>query len=210
MNTLRKETLSPQTTIIDQLTQLLGPGGKEELDELYIQLLINEHVLDAGRIPTKDQFREYFQLLLSGFEYMRQKYGMNAIPSRIILNTGLLTTDGANLKNFFGYDMDQDAFSASFLHVAITSSAYDNPTAYSWGDKLPKDRCIRTRDFTKLISVEEGYHCYQRKALNMPKESTIHNSTHPRETAVIPIVTKAINDLRIHVYQVDSYGYVHS
>lgn len=202
------ERIGPVTNIIDDLSRLLEPRNDVEVDKLFTLLRSNEYVVEAGFKPTKQQFREYFEILKKGFEYMRDNYGAEAVPEHIVLNTGLLTSGDVMLKDWFGYQVDNDSFSVSLVHIAKRCSEFDRQTAFTNSDKLPDGIVVRPKDATLLIPIEEGYHRYQHRVLGM-NENTVHESNHPMERAVIPIVRKAVADLGIQTFKVDQNRMVH-
>ena len=202
MNYLSPEFEKQQPTILDNLNKLLKPQNEWEMKELYEMLASNEHVLQSGYRPTLEHFRNYFELVKKGFEYVRDTYGLQGLPSEICVYQGVMTTGELEDADWVGYLPEKDQFGVSLLHIAGQAVHYDDPSALFTDSHLPKRVGIKGRDYTVLQSVEEGYHRFQIRELGFIAENTMRNIENPLEAGIIPVFEKAITDLEIQTYSI--------
>jgi len=202
MNHESKERISPRTTILENLNKLLRPENDWEMEELYTLLTTNEYVIKAGYKPTFQQFRQYFEQLKKGFEYLHKTYGVEALPKEIGVYQGVMKTGQLEDPDWIGYFPEKDQFGVSLLHIAGQCFYYDHPTALFLDSHLPNGVGVRARDYTVLQAIEEGYHRYQIKVLGLKAENSMRDINNPLEAGVIPIYQKAIEDLGIQTQRV--------
>jgi hypothetical protein len=207
MNEPSKEIIIPRKTILDALNKLLSPQNEGEMQELYILLIINQYVINAGYRPTIQQFRQYFEQLKKGFEYLLKTYGVEALPTEIVIYQEGMKIGQLEDPAWIGYLPEKDLVGVSLLHIAKQCSQYDDPDALFGDSHLPEGVGVRGRDSTVLQAIEEGYHRYQIKVLGLKAENSMRDDKNPLEAGVIPVYQRAIKDLGIQTYKTPSFNF---
>jgi hypothetical protein len=204
MDDLSKEQIGPHTTVLDYLNKLLDPEDPEELLDLHDIMITNRHVIQAGLKPTMEQFREYFQQIRIGFEYLKNTYGLETLPRRLGFH---LFADSQDSVDWIGYFPEEDELGISYLHMAGQCAYYNHPNAiFIENGRLPHGNGVRAKDFTTLQAIEEGYHRYQLRVLGLTQDGYHEDQddrfNHPLETGIIPVFQKATEDLNIQTYPI--------
>lgn len=197
MNDIFKEQVGPQTTILDQLNNVLKFTNEKKLEDLYHFMISDKSVLKAGYRPTLLQFREYLGYVKKGFEYDKDTYGNGTLPREISIRKGIRKIGNFKDTDWISYLPREDRIDVSLLHIAGQCVYYNNPRAIFEDSHLPKGFGVRGEDYTVLQAIEEGYHRYQLNVLGMKPERTVHDRSHPLEQGIIPVFQKAILDLGI-------------
>ena len=180
-----------RTTVLEKVEYFLN-----NLDAIYQILIQNKFIKQLDKpIPTKEQLKQYFELLKKGFEYMEKEYGLEALPRNLVLYSNTLV---AGDPDFICYNPTNDQIGISLLHIAKICCWYSKNTV-SQESHLPIGWGVTAEDFTVLQAIEESYHRYQIKHLRMESADTRINRNHLLEKQIRPIFDKAINDLGIEL-----------
>lgn len=189
-------------TALEKIETLIN----ENLDEMYKIMLENDNVKNSGLKPTKKQFREYCEYFKKGLEYTSQEYGKDALPENLTFYTEEMRTGEIIDNDFIGYMPENDNLGVSFLHIANQCTRYDKPHLLFKDSHLPQGYGVTGEDYTVLQVIEESFHKYQVKKLGLKPENTMRNIDHPIENQIIQVFQKAVRDLNIKLYQLDTSG----
>lgn len=189
-----------QRNVLDILEKLQGYEGEAEFEEKYIDLRRDFNVLRNGHKPTRFQLCQYIDGLQRGFEYTRDVYGEESLPTSLIMDSGVLRIGEKEEADWIGYFFEHDAMAVSLLHIAGQCANYGNENVFFKDQHLMPDQVVQAQDYTVLQTIEEGHHRLLIKTGVIKPERTERNINHPLEQAIIPVWQRAIKDLRLKTY----------
>lgn len=199
-----ENTEKSRYTLLDTLSTFTS--NQEEFDQILNYINTDKEAQTHLKVVEPWQLRVFFYMLMNGFEYIKKKYGSETIPSNLIISP---TQQDVRC----GYVNDLDALLITPELISDIAGNYEkngltkSPANLMRNDHMEEGLFVSCQSGTVLLAVEEGYHRYSHRVLNMP-EVPYHTirTKNPFEIKVKPIIHDAIIDLRIPTYRQYSPG----
>ena len=190
----------------DQIEELLGPEGEEDLGQLCELINNNEFVRPTGMSVDPARLKHYYRLVLRGLKYAEREYGEGALPSGYYVATGAIETEEGPQANWIGYLEDEDAIGVSALHLVQHAAKFYKVWAGMLDSHLPAGMGISAENHTTLQTIEECYHRYQVKVKGMknPSGTQQGDMTSTLEQEITTVMEKAISDLDMTTFPLGS------
>ena len=202
----KEQRQTKRTTCIEKIETMLN---NDELPSYFAEMVSNQYVqeyLKQNNLSINiGQLKLYLENARTGLYYLKNHYSEGAIPSLLTFYTGLANIRGERTPDFIFYSPTDDKIGVSYLHIARDCSHYDDGSM-SLIQRASKRYVVKTKWFTVLQFIEEGYHRYQilkkgMKTYDVTKKVD-HLETEQIEIEIADVFDRAINYLRIPLEKV--------